>query len=172
MNMSLLRTRPLSTGTLLCVLLVAALTGCGGGSTNNPSGGSGDVPTATLTASPTSITAGQTVTLTWSTTNATSAEIDNGVGSVTVPSGSTAVTPTQTTTYTITATGSNGQQATAQASVTVNAATLNDLKHVVFMLQENRSFDTYFGLLNPYRAVQRLQRWGRRHHLHRGRDRR
>ena len=48
--------------------------------------------------------------------------------------------------------GLNNQQATAQATVTVNAATPSDIKHVVFMLQENRSFDTYFGMLNPYRA--------------------
>ena len=27
------------------------------------------------------------------------------------------------------------------------------MKHVVFMLQENRSFDTYFGMLNPYRQA-------------------
>jgi phospholipase C len=28
---------------------------------------------------------------------------------------------------------------------------LQSIQHVVFMLQENRSFDTYFGMLNPYR---------------------
>jgi phospholipase C len=161
MTLSLHRRLRLSSGTLLSIVVISALTACGGGSTNNlpegsgsGSGGGSDSsnPTATLSASPTTITVGQTVTLTWSTTNATSAQIDNGVGSVTVPSGSTTVAPTQTTTYTITATGSNGQQATAQASVTVNAATIKDLKHVVFMLQENRSFDSYFGMLNPYRA--------------------
>ena len=27
------------------------------------------------------------------------------------------------------------------------------INHVVFMLQENRSFDSYFGMLNPYRAA-------------------
>ena len=30
--------------------------------------------------------------------------------------------------------------------------TLDSVQHVIFMLQENRSFDTYFGMLNPYRA--------------------
>ena len=151
MNMSLLRSIRLTAFTVLSTLIVAALAGCGGGSSNNPAG-SGDAPTATLSASPSSITAGQSATLTWSTTNATSAQIDNGVGSVTVPSGTQTVTPTQTTTYTITAMGSNNQQATAQATVTVNAANAGDINHVVFMLQENRSFDTYFGMLNPYRA--------------------
>jgi hypothetical protein len=31
------------------------------------------------------------------------------------------------------------------------SGSLTSVKHVVFMLQENRSFDTYFGMLNPYR---------------------
>ena len=30
-------------------------------------------------------------------------------------------------------------------------ATLQSIDHVIFMLQENRSFDSYFGMLNPYR---------------------
>jgi phospholipase C len=30
---------------------------------------------------------------------------------------------------------------------------LQSIDHVVFMLQENRSFDTYFGMLNPYREA-------------------
>jgi phospholipase C len=29
--------------------------------------------------------------------------------------------------------------------------TLQSIDHVIFMLQENRSFDSYFGMLNPYR---------------------
>ena len=53
-----------------------------------------------MTASPGTINSGQTSTLSWTTTNATSAQIDNGVGTVQVPSGSTTVSPTQTTTYT------------------------------------------------------------------------
>src|ERR1700720_2751629 len=32
-------------------------------------------------------------------------------------------------------------------------ATLQSINHVVFMLQENRSFDSYFGMLNPYRQA-------------------
>src|SRR5438477_557172 len=32
---------------------------------------------------------------------------------------------------------------------TTQAQTIN---HVIFMLQENRTFDSYFGMLNPYRA--------------------
>jgi peptidoglycan-associated lipoprotein len=76
-------------------------------------------PTVTLNASPTSIDVGQTVTLSWSSTNATDLSIDGGVGKV-APEGSTPVTPTQSTTYTITASGAGGT-ASATAHVDVNA---------------------------------------------------
>ncbi|HUI84535.1 MAG TPA: alkaline phosphatase family protein [Candidatus Binatia bacterium] len=143
------------------MLLATFLAGCGGGTSNIPTGSSGNsggsggssnpMVTVTLSATPGTINAGQSSTLSWTSTNATSAQIDNGIGSVTLPAGSTTVTPTQTTTYTITATGAGGQQATAQATVTVQPASLGSIEHVIFMLQENRSFDTYFGMLNPYR---------------------
>jgi peptidoglycan-associated lipoprotein len=77
-------------------------------------------PTVTLNANPASANAGQSVTLSWSSTNATTLTIDPGVGQV-APQGSTPVSPTASTTYTITATGSGGS-ATASARVTINAA--------------------------------------------------
>jgi peptidoglycan-associated lipoprotein len=76
-------------------------------------------PAVTLNASPTSITAGQTARLSWSSTDATDLTIDPGVGKV-APQGSTPVSPTESTTYTITATGPGGS-ATATASITVTA---------------------------------------------------
>jgi hypothetical protein len=78
-------------------------------------------PTATMTASPTSMTTGQTATLTWSTTSATSVTINQGIGSV-AASGTRNVTPTATTTYTLTATNANGSS-TAAATVTITAKT-------------------------------------------------
>ena len=77
-------------------------------------------PTVTLNASPTSVNPGQTVTLSWSSTNATDLDIEPGVGKV-APQGATPVNPTQSTTYTITATGAGGS-ATATASVSVASA--------------------------------------------------
>ena len=77
-------------------------------------------PTVTLNANPGSIDPGQSVTLAWSSTNATTLTIDPGVGQV-APQGSTPVNPTASTTYTITASGSGGS-ATASARVTVNTA--------------------------------------------------
>lgn len=76
-------------------------------------------PTVTLNASPTSVNAGETVTLSWSSTNATDLDIEPGIGKV-APQGSTPANPTTSTTYTITATGPGGS-ATATAHVDVNA---------------------------------------------------
>lgn len=74
-------------------------------------------PTATLEVSPTTILAGQSATLTWTSTYADTCSIDQGVGSV-ATNGSVSVSPTETTTYTITATGGGGA-ASASATVTV-----------------------------------------------------
>ena len=75
-------------------------------------------PTAQLTATPTVITAGDQVQLTWRTTDATSVSID-GLGDV--PStGVKTVTPTASTSYHMVASGEGGT-AEASANVTVNA---------------------------------------------------
>lgn len=80
---------------------------------NNP-------PVVEFDVSPASINLGQSATLTWSVSGATSITISPGIGSV-GPNGSTSVSPTTTTTYTITATGPGGT-VTRQVVVTVNAA--------------------------------------------------
>ena len=72
-------------------------------------------PTVTLQAAPTNTQAGQSVTLRWSSTNATSLSFDQGIGTV-APEGSNTVTPLNSVTYTITATGPGG---TAQSSAHV-----------------------------------------------------
>src|SRR5215472_10782797 len=75
-------------------------------------------PTVALSASPTSTQAGQPVTLTWSSTNATSITLEPSVGSVPTQ-GSTTVKLSQSTTYTVTATGPGGSaHATAQVTIT------------------------------------------------------
>src|SRR5258708_1148963 len=76
-------------------------------------------PTATLSANPSTITAGQSTTLTWQTSNATSVSISPGIGAVGA-SGSMQVTPASTTPYQITATGPGGTQQ-ASATVTVGS---------------------------------------------------
>jgi phospholipase C len=62
--------------------------------------------------------------------------------------------PAVTTIYTATAVGTGGT-ATAQTTITVTAPSIgiNSVNHVIIMMQENRSFDHYFGHLNEYRAT-------------------
>lgn len=77
-------------------------------------------PTATLTATPTEVTAGQTATLSWNSTNATSCA-GSWTNGVLAPSGSQTVAPATTTNYSITCSGSGGT-AVASKTVTVAAA--------------------------------------------------
>ncbi len=84
-----------------------------GGPTPRPQIGS-------FSASPSTVTPGSAATLAWSTTNAATVTIDQGVGAKPV-NGSVSVTQSSTTTYTLTATNSYGST-TATATVTVNSA--------------------------------------------------
>src|SRR2546427_12589564 len=78
-------------------------------------------PSVALSASPTSAQAGQQVTLTWTSRNATSITLEPSVGPV-AAQGATTVRPSQSTTYTVTATGP-GAAAHARAQVTITPAT-------------------------------------------------
>jgi len=116
-------------------------------------------PTVTTSANPTSISAGGSSTLMVTATNSTNVVITDNANTNSYPlsasGGTQSVSPTATTVYTATATGPNNQTATAPVTVTVTVSSgggsLNSINHVIFMQQENRSFDTYFGMLNPYR---------------------
>jgi phospholipase C len=110
--------------------------------------------TVSITANPTSIFSGSSSTLTVTATNATQVTVTGTDGStytLQATGGTQAVSPTVTTTYTANATGA-GASASATTTVTVNSAgTVQSINHVIFMLQENHTFDDYFGMLNPYR---------------------
>ncbi|MFA6353632.1 MAG: hypothetical protein WCW93_01730 [Candidatus Paceibacterota bacterium] len=75
-------------------------------------------PTVTLYANPSSIQNGNSSILTWNSTNASYCSGSWNGGSAT--SGSSSVYPTYTNNYTITCYGTNGQQASAAATVYVN----------------------------------------------------
>lgn len=75
-------------------------------------------PTVSLSANPSAVDAGKCTTLFWSSENASSASIDQGIG-VVGASGSRQVCPTLTTPYTINATGAGGSK-TASTTVAVN----------------------------------------------------
>lgn len=67
------------------------------------------LPSGAFSASPTTIDWGGSSTLSWTSASATSASIDNGIGSVSpVAGGSVSVSPTVTTTYLLTLTGPGG----------------------------------------------------------------
>ncbi len=73
---------------------------------------------AFFTAEPTTIEKSQPSQLRWSVKNATSIQIDHGIGEIS-PNGRRAVYPTATTTYTLTASGPGGATQVASATVTV-----------------------------------------------------
>jgi phospholipase C len=143
------------------------LTASGPGGTSAPATVTVTVPfTLSFTASPSTITAGQSATLAWQITGgtATSLSISDAAGNAVcnpcaLPQGSAPVTPGVTTTYTATAGVDANNSIQQSAAVTVAAASTGAIKHIFFMLQENRSFDNYFGQLAAYRAG-RLQQFG------------
>ena len=74
-------------------------------------------------ASPSTIAAGASSTLSWTTSGANTISISPGIGTVTA-NGSTTVTPASTTSYTISATGTDGKTVTAVATVTVTGSAI------------------------------------------------
>jgi len=136
----------------------ATATGSGGTTTSatTVTVASAGLPMIAISATPGSLTAGATSTLKVSASNATQVTVSGSDGSnysLPAAGGSEVVSPATTTTYTAKATGSGGSTS-ASTTLTVGAAgALNSLNHVLFMLQENHSFDNYFGMLNPYRVA-------------------
>ena len=112
--------------TLTCLVLLVVLVGFAGCSKKKPISSNttappmtGPAPIVQLTATPTTISAGDQVVLSWRTTDATNVSID-GIGDV-PSSGVKTVTPTVSTSYHLVARGDGGT-ADATARVTVKAA--------------------------------------------------
>jgi len=135
---------------LVCELIVligslALLSGCVGLVKGN------NAPlTISMTASPRVIRSGGSATLTIKATGAIQIMLTNNLDNTTQlvnPDG-------ETVSYTATATGGN-QSAAAEALVIVSPGVIN---HVLFLMQENRTFDTYFGMLNPYRKANNFEK--------------
>src|SRR5579859_3849545 len=76
------------------------------------------VPSVALKAEPSSVEKGHAVTLTWSSTNATSLDLEPGIGPVQA-NGSREIVPTESTTYVITVLGPGGNTSAVE-HVTVN----------------------------------------------------
>jgi uncharacterized protein (TIGR03118 family) len=111
-------------GRIVAGLAVAVLVGCGGGGY----GGDGGAPPAasvTITVDPTTITLGESATITWS-TNGTTCTADGAWSGAKASSGSETVTPAMagTFTYLLTCTGgAYGQSQQYSATLTVNPVT-------------------------------------------------
>jgi hypothetical protein len=80
-------------------------------------------PTVTMSVAPTSITLGQSATLTWSSTNATTCTASNAWSGAENTNGTLAVTPgaTGTQTYTLTCSAAGSTSTVADVTLTVNA---------------------------------------------------
>lgn len=104
----------------VALLLTLLFTGCGGNGSSAPSHPSAPV-ISTFAASPAAITAGQTTTLAWQVSGATSVQLSNVTATPQASSSSVVVVPAGTTTYTLMATNSAGSTQQS-ATVTVTAA--------------------------------------------------
>jgi len=109
-----------------------------------------------FSAAPDTIQPGGSATLSWTSQGISTLAIDQGIGDVSalLPNGSLKVAPGVTTTYTATATDQSGAKLTQQVVVSVAPPPIpqHPIKHIIVMLQENRTFDNYFGVLGAYRA--------------------
>ena len=106
---------------LLVSGVVLLLTACGSSGTS-PVSGTG--PTASLSATVSSLASGGSTTLTWSSTNATACTASGGWSGTLAASGTQSTGAlTATTTYSLTCTGPGGTSPTASATVTVTAPT-------------------------------------------------
>ena len=107
----------------------------------------------TCAATPLTPASGEAVTISWTSMNAASVHLDQGIGSVTpAVSGHVVVHPTRTTNYTCTATDRFGDTVSVSTKAIVSTGGVQNLNHIIFMLQENRAFDNYFGSLAYYRV--------------------
>ena len=108
----------------LMILLLTFISACNGVTTTSPVINS-------FTADVTTIIEGESATLSWQVTDATSINISPTVGDVsTTPTGTSTVSPTSTTTYTLTATNSAGST-TANVIITVGTGMDEAIKVVV-----------------------------------------
>lgn len=137
------------------------ITATGPGGSAAPQSVTVTVPfTLSLSVTPATITPGQQATLSWQVSGGTTPTlaIDNGVcASCALPQGTATVSPAATTTYTATATAPDGTPIKQTATLTVSTAAAGVVKHIFFLLQENRSFDMYLGELGAYRSARLAQ---------------
>jgi uncharacterized protein (TIGR03118 family) len=149
---------------LTAQLLTLLLAGCGGSGYN----GGGNMapplaPTVTFSVAPTTITLGQSATLTWSTTNAASCAASGGWTGTQATSGTQSVTPTGAgnVTYTLSCTaptgssysGGGGGQTSMNVTLTVNPASAFAFSNLVADTSGNAAPNVDDKLKNPWGVV-------------------
>src|SRR5882757_489985 len=154
--------RPVRLAVQFMTLLLA---GCGGSSYNGGGGNMGPplAPTVTLSIAPTTITLGQSATLTWTTTSASTCSASGGWTGNQNTSGTQAVTPTSAgnIVYTLACTapsgssysGGGGGQTAMNATLTVNAASAFSFTNLVSDTAGSGALNVDANLKNPWGVV-------------------
>jgi phospholipase C len=112
-------------------------------------------PFLSVTTFPSTITAGNPASLIIAANNVSHISVqDNEGNSYSVPpsGGTLNVTPGITTSYIVTADATAGNLTKDVTVTVIPKDSIKAINHIIFMLQENHSFDNYFGMLNPYRV--------------------
>jgi uncharacterized protein (TIGR03118 family) len=129
----------------------SALAGCSGG--GGGGGSSAPTPTASLAVAPTTITVGQSATLTWSSTGATGCDASGAWTGSQAASGTAQVAPTAAgaLTYTLTCSGSGSAASSPQsATLTVEAASAYTATSLVEDFTGGAAPTTDANLVNPW----------------------
>lgn len=148
---------------LTAQLLTLLLAGCGGGYNGGGNMGPPMAPTVTFSVAPTTITVGQSATLTWSTTSASSCTASGGWTGTQATSGTQSVTPTgaRNVTYTLSCTaptgnsyaGGGGGQTSMNATLTVNPASAFAMTNLAADTSGNAAVNVDANLKNPWGVV-------------------
>lgn len=149
---------------LTAQLLTLLLAGCGGSSYNGGGNmGPPQAPTVTFSVAPTTITLGQSATLTWSTISASSCAASGGWTGTEATSGTQSVTPTGAgnVTYTLSCTaptgstysGGGGGQTSMNVTLTVNPASAFAFTNLVSDTAGSGALNVDANLKNPWGIV-------------------
>jgi uncharacterized protein (TIGR03118 family) len=134
-----------------CSALASLAAGCGGGGYG---GGSGNpTPTASLTVEPTTVTLGQSATLTWTASAGTSCDASGGWDGTEPASGTAEVTPTATgdLTYTLTCSGGAYSGSSMKSvTLTVDPASAFAMTSLVGDVAGGAATATDAHLMNPW----------------------
>lgn len=133
-------------GTVCACILAACGGGYGGGGMTTPPA------TVTVSVSPTTVTVGQSATVTWSATASTSCTASGAWSGSQSASGSTKVTPTAagTETFSLSCTGGAYSSGSGSAMLTVNAPSAFSLTNLVADAPGGAAINSDANLVNPW----------------------